>query len=594
MKYLLILFLFFTSSYANIELSTTDSNATQIELTKSIKKYFKTNQKIGINVRKRPLRAYYAKEQYQLIWFKNNLLSPIAQDLLEVAQSDKIIANDIKTSFNIEVIEDLLFEHKSRELTAKETLQLDLLLTNLYDKYMNCVSKGSIDWSAFKKKLAKLMEKRDIMANWEKYSAKVNKPKLLQETLISQDFNHSMQKTDHSYPNSDKLYDRLSYYENILNDGGYVKVPTVTKSLKEGMSSSVVPLLRERLIQSNDFTLQSDTIETAGAPESDIQAPLAPNMEDAYPQENSANIYNKELVIAVKSFQKSHGLAVDGVCGPDTIRHLNISVDSQIHQIKVNLERMRWMPRELGKDYLIVNIPDYNLRYFKDKKEMLKLSVVVGTKKHPTPIFSHQLSTVVLNPYWRVPKRIVQREIIPKLVKNPSYLRNKDMNIHESWDTKSEIYEPTDINWTQFAQTDLQKKEKFYPDVPYRFIQTPGKKNPLGKMKFMFYNKYLVYLHDTSAKYIFNRRQRAYSHGCIRVHNPYKLLKTIASEDKKLDYTEAKEILEDVEQTEISLNKKIPIHIVYLTAWIDDNDEMQFRDDVYGYDKMQEKILYHN
>jgi len=591
LKYLLIIFLFITSSYANIELSTTDINATQPEYSQSMQKYFKTNQKIGINVRKKPLRPYYKRNQYQLLWFEQNELSPIAQDLLEVAQSDKIISKNIKDSFNIETIEDLLFEHKSRILTLKEHLQLDLLLTNLYDKYMNSVARGSIDWSAFKKKLASLMEKRDIMANWEKYSAKVNKPKLLQETLHSQDFSHSMQLTDHSYPNADKLYNQLAYYENIVKDGGYIKVPTLKKSLKKGMSSSIVPFLRERLIQSDDLAVQTDEITTAGAQDT-MQEPLAPNVEDEYQQVSNENTYNDELIEAVKSFQKSHGLAVDGVCGPDTIRHLNISVESKIDQIKVNLERMRWMPRELGKDYLIVNIPDYNLRYFKNEKEMLRLPVVVGTKKHPTPIFSHRLSTIVLNPYWRVPKRIVQREIIPKLVRNSSYLSNKDMNIHENWDTKSEIYEPTDINWTQFAQTDLQKKEKFYPDVPYKFIQTPGKKNPLGKMKFMFYNKYMVYLHDTSAKHIFNRRQRAYSHGCIRVFNPYKLLKTIANEDKKLDYKEAKEILKDVEQTEISLNKKIPIHIVYLTAWMDDNDVMQFRDDIYGYDKMQEKLLY--
>jgi len=479
-----------------------------------MQKYFKTNQKIDINIRKRPLRPYYKQSQYQLIWFEKNRLSPIAQDLLEVAQTDKIISENIKKNFNIDAIEELLFEHKSRLLTLKEHLQLDLLLTNLYDKYMNSVARGSIDWSEFKKNLDSLMEKRDIMANWEKYSAKINKPKLLQETLHSQDFSHSMRVTDHSYPNAGKLYNQLTYYENILKDGGYIKVPTLTKSLKNGMSSSIVPFLRERLIQSDDLIVQTDEITTAGA-QADIQEPLAPNVEDEYQKNSDDKTYNNELILAVKSFQKSHGLAVDGVCGPDTIRHLNISVESKIDQIKVNLERMRWMPRELGKDYLIVNIPDYNLRYFKNEKEMLRLPVVVGTKKHPTPIFSHRLSTVVLNPYWRVPKRIVQREIIPKLVRNSSYLSNKDMNIHENWDTKSEIYEPTDINWTQFAQTDLQKKEKFYPDVPYKFIQTPGKKNPLGKMKFMFYNKYMVYLHDTSAKYIFNRRQRAYSHGCI-------------------------------------------------------------------------------
>jgi murein L,D-transpeptidase YcbB/YkuD len=166
------------------------------------------------------------------------------------------------------------------------------------------------------------------------------------------------------------------------------------------------------------------------------------------------------------------------------------------------------------------------------------------------------------------------------------------MNIHPDWNIKSETIEPTDINWTQFAQNEEQKEKKIYPELPYRFIQVPGDKNPLGKMKFLFRNKYMVYIHDTNTRHFFKRRKRAFSHGCIRLHNPNKLLATIEEKEKALDPKKDKEILEGIEQTEFSLNKKIPIHIIYLTTWVDDNNNIQFRDDIYGYDKVQRDILY--
>lgn len=591
MKSLLILLAFVLNIYATIEMSTTQVDTTDVNTTKAnyhaqVKHYFKTNIELGINVRKAPLKPYYLKKKYELIWFEEEKLNPLSKKLVELVQEDKILSYKIVGFLNIKNIQELFKVQETSTLSMDDTLRLDLLLTNLYDKYITYVAHGSINWGDFKKNLKELYKEDEIVANWEKYSAKVNKYKLLHLSLKTQDFAHSILSTNHNYPNSQKLYEMLDTYEELSKLGGYTVVPTVKESLRMGMSSDIIPLLKERLVQSGDLVINVDEIETAGT--TDINATDLNATQEIAAQ----NIYDEQLVNAVKSFQRSHGLQVDGICGKDTIRHLNISVDNKIDQIRVNLERMRWMPRKLGVDYLIVNIPDYNLRYFKNDEEILKLPVVVGTKKNPTPIFSHKLSTVVLNPYWRVPKRIVQRELVPKLVRNPNYLKNQNMNIHATWDQESETFNANDIDWTQYAQSSWQKKNKIYPDIPYKFIQVPGRKNPLGKMKFMFHNKYMVYIHDTSAKHYFNRRQRAFSHGCIRVYNPYKLLKTIASEDKKLDYKKAKKILKDIEQTSIALKKRIPIHIVYLTAWLDDNNVMQFRDDIYGYDKMQKELLY--
>jgi murein L,D-transpeptidase YcbB/YkuD len=584
LKYILLTILFINSTFAlSLDTNTTnitDTNtSTVIDYHSHIKNYFTKRKAIGANIQKGLLRTYYKKWKYEPIWFEEDgKLNPISNELIRFAKNDKVISDKSKKFYNLKRIDELVNKYQNESLTIKETLQLDFLLTNLYDNFINNMSKGSINWKEFKEYLEELHEEDDIVANWEKYRAKINKYKLLKNTLESDDINISINSANYSYPNANKLYAKLLEYEEVQKNGGYVKVPTVRKSLRVGMKSKVVPILKKRLIQSNDYIVEDTNSTIASDSNKTIKTP--------------SNIYTKKLSNAVKNFQRNHGLYVDGICGKDTIRHLNISVQSKIAQIKVNLERMRWMKRDLGDEYLIVNIPDFNLKYYNNNKEVLKLSVIVGTKKHPTPIFSHRLSTVVLNPYWRVPERIAQREIVPKLLKNPNYLDNKDMNIHPDWNIKSETIAPTDINWTQFAQNEEQKEKKIYPELPYRFIQIPGDKNPLGKMKFLFRNKYMVYIHDTNTKHFFKRRKRAFSHGCIRLHNPHKLLATIEEKEKALDPKKDKEILEGVEQTEFSLRKKIPIHIIYLTAWVDDNNNIQFRDDIYGYDKVQRKILY--
>ena len=150
-------------------------------------------------------------------------------------------------------------------------------------------------------------------------------------------------------------------------------------------------------------------------------------------------------------------------------------------------------------------------------------------------------------------------------------------------------YDTTSVDWSMYLDNDLIGDNKA---APMRFIRIPGKKNPLGKMKFLFPNRFAVYLHDTPFKRYFKNNRRALSHGCIRLSRPHDLLKSIAEEDKRIDYDNAKEILADVEKTDFGLSKKIPVHIVYLTSWIDDSGKVQFRDDIYNYDKMQGKLLY--
>lgn len=296
-------------------------------------------------------------------------------------------------------------------------------------------------------------------------------------------------------------------------------------------------------------------------------------------------IFDEDLKNAVISFQKSHGLYADGIVGLQTQKFLNKSAKEKIEQIRVNLERMRWLPRDFGEKYLLINIPDYRLKMVENNDIKLNMAVVVGEKKHPTPIFSDNMSYIVLNPNWNIPESIAKKEILPKLLKDPNYLASKGIDIYQGWHKDSEKVETTEVLDTLILQ-DVEAVPNF------RFTQGPSDENPLGKMKFMFPNKHAVYLHDTPAKSLFNNARRAYSHGCIRLSRPDELLMTIANDDKNLNIEKVTQILETETEKAIGLSKKIPVHIIYLTSWVDDNGELQFREDIYDYDKIQEELIY--
>ena len=303
---------------------------------------------------------------------------------------------------------------------------------------------------------------------------------------------------------------------------------------------------------------------------------------------NCENVFDEDLKNAFISFQKKHGLNADGIAGLQTQRFMNIPASRKISIIRLNLERMRWLPRNLGEKYLLVNIPEYRLRLYENNDIKLNMAVVVGDTKFPTPIFSDKMSYVVLNPSWNIPESIAKNEIIPKLLKDPKYLESKGIDIYAGWNGSSgEKVDSKEV----MDNVILQNVDNLQY---FRFSQTSSKENPLGKMKFMFPNKHSVYIHDTPAKSLFAQARRAFSHGCIRLSKPEELLTTIASEDKGIDINKAYEILANPNITEktIGLEKKIPIHIVYLTSWVDRNGVLQFREDIYNFDKIQKELLF--
>jgi murein L,D-transpeptidase YcbB/YkuD len=196
---------------------------------------------------------------------------------------------------------------------------------------------------------------------------------------------------------------------------------------------------------------------------------------------------------------------------------------------------------------------------------------------------SNKISFIVLNPYWIIPDSIVQKEIIPKILKNPNYLKDRGYEVRTSYNTKRAPIDTSKINWYKVLKSGQTKK--------YKFMQPPGPKNALGKIKFKFPNQFSVYLHDTSDRKLFNKGRRAFSHGCIRVSEPNNLLSTFAKFESSVNYNRCQKILKGKTKTQLNLSNHVPVHIVYLTAWVNSDGLLYYCDDIYHYDKKQRRAI---
>ncbi len=314
------------------------------------------------------------------------------------------------------------------------------------------------------------------------------------------------------------------------------------KSLKLGVTDARVAILRERLKVTD--------------PTSD------------------PNAFDETVDVAVKAFQEQAGLKPDGIVGPGTLGVLNAAADDHVATIIANMERWRWMPEELGSFYVRVNVPNFNLDIYRNDKVVYTTRIVVGQVDKQTPIFSHEIEHVIVNPTWNVPSSIAVKEMLPKIRSNPGALGG--YQVFANFDGRFRAVDPAQVDWNTVDMRRIQIK------------QPPGERNALGSIKFMFPNPYAVYLHDTPSKSFFERDYRALSHGCMRVMNPWDFADALLKQDPKVSAAALKKLVGGRE-TRVNLTKTIPVHITYFTAWVDENGKLVVRPDVYGHDARVEK-----
>ncbi len=339
-----------------------------------------------------------------------------------------------------------------------------------------------------------------------------------------------------------RLRQALVTYRSISAGGGW---PIVAggEVLEEGSRSPRVAVLRTRLKITGDLALSDPSDPT---------------------------VFDDDLEAAVKNFQEHHRIDPDGKVGPRTLEELNVPVGARIDQIRANLERMRWVFRDIPPDYLVVDIAGFHAYLFKNGKPIWSTRVQVGKPFHATPVFKDTMRYLDFNPTWTIPPGILRNETLPRVRKDTDYLSRNNMSVVTN---SGKIVDPSTIDWAATATKGF----------PYMIRQEPGPHNALGRVKFMFPNQYMVYLHDTPSKGLFARSERAFSHGCIRTQNPFDLAELLLA-DQGWDRARVDQVVASKKNTRVNLEDPITVMLLYWTAQADAEGTVFFRRDVYDRD----------
>jgi murein L,D-transpeptidase YcbB/YkuD len=345
----------------------------------------------------------------------------------------------------------------------------------------------------------------------------------------------------------------LQRYRKIEREGGWAPLADGTV-LRPGGKDVRVPHLRSRLVAEG-------YLDRSHLPGTDR--------------------FDPKLKSALAAFQRQHGLAADGVVGPLTRQALNVPAGVRIRQIELNMERWRWLPRYLGKRYLLVNIADFTLEVIDGERTVMAMRVVVGRDYRRTPVLSAELNKLVLNPHWYVPKTIFAEDLLPAIQKNPQYLQQRGYKVFSSLGPDAEEIALDRIDWQTVDPAHF----------PYILRKDPGPYNPMGRAKFLFPNKYDVYLHDSPNRSIFSRPKRTFSSGCIRIEKPLELTEYILKDSPGWSGKRIDAEIESGRSTLINAFVPLPIYIQYWTVWVDSSGKIQFREDIYGRDAVLEQAL---
>lgn len=457
---------------------------------------------------KKDVEAYYQSQNHKYIWFDDAKLSPSSVTLHSYIKN--ITADGLPNTTVYANEFDQLISSKSK---SKLNLDTELMLTSQFFVYAKNVWYGisaeeskSINWKLPRKKLD-FNNLLDLLASGSP---------ILQNPPV--------------YRLYVQLREQLKIYKGIKAKGGLPAIDASILRTKVGDSSVAIGRLRQWLT-------------------------LCQDLKVAQP----SNLYDADLDNAIKICNTRFGLDNGSKITAPLIKEMNISVEQRILEIKLNMERSRWIQIENATDYLLVNIPEFKMHVYEKDKLMWSSNVVVGKTENKTVIFADKLETVVFSPYWNVPQGILKKEILPGIAKNANYLEEHNM-------------------------------EWFNGNIR----QKPGPENSLGLVKFLFPNSYDIYLHDTPSKSLFDLDNRAFSHGCVRIESAEKLANYLLKGHKEWNATKINEAMHSSEEKHVKIKKKENVFIVYFTAWVDNNGRLNFRKDVYNRDGNLKRVLAEN
>jgi murein L,D-transpeptidase YcbB/YkuD len=482
--------------------------------------------------------SFYRQRHFAAAWFAPQGLSGQGRRLLTVlqgAQQEGLRPEEYQVK-TIDVFTEqlLIFYGQGKPADTLQLARLDILLTDGFLRYAGDVTGGRVE-------AAKVYPKE-----WRNPPSNANLVETLQLGLEYGQAVEALQNMLPDDPAYRRLRDYLATYRRLAAEGGWPQLPE-GPVLKLGQSDWRVPWLQKHLIQTGDLTDFNPSAELK---------------------------FDEASVDALARFQARHGLKADGVLGPETLDALNLSVEERIRQIEINLERWRWLSRDLGQRYVAVNIADFSLEVVKEGEAVLAMPVVVGTGYRRTPVFSANLRYLDFAPYWNVPLTILKEDKLPLIKGDLNFLAAHHYEIVTRRNRVVQPVEPGAVDWEGVTA------ETF----PGMLRQKPGPWNALGRVKFMFPNKFHVYLHDTPDRHLFDHKRRSYSSGCIRVKRPFDLALYLLQDQDGWDAQRIEEAMAADETLRVLLDEPLPVHILYRTTWVDGEGELQFRNDIYERD----------
>lgn len=467
------------------------------------------------------LRNFYNSRNFQFAWFGNDGIEEQTLAFWNLHNNFINLTNDaaIKNKWLHEQMELLINDDTAFNASSNSIVETELQLTQHFFDFAKYAYEGKIDPKELQ---------------WHIPRKKINLMALL-DSLI---FNKGRHTAEWEPVNAQYklMYKALNHYHEISLSGGWRNIELNDKrNYKLGDSALTIWQLKQRLQTEFDY----NTNETS-------------------------KIFTASLTEAVKMAQIRFGYKSNGTVTVALINALNVPVQQRIQQMVINMERMRWMPKESAGDRIVVNIPEFKMHVYGDSKKVFDVDIVVGMAANKTVVFNDLLKFVVFSPYWNIPRSIVRKEIVPAMRRSSRYLARKNM-----------------------------EQTGFSNGLPI-IRQKPGANNALGRVKFIFPNSYSIYFHDTPSKSLFDEDKRAFSHGCIRLAEPKKMAVYLLRNQPEWTDRTINAAMSVSKEKWVTLDKPVPVIISYFTSWVDENGLLNFREDIYGRNKKMAEKLFEN
>ena len=486
---------------------------------------------------------YYESQQFQPKW-----RDPARLDLLVAALADVYDDGLTPTDYHVEALQSYRTDLRAMKiLPPAEQADLELLATDAMMLALSHLYLGKVD-------------PVELSSQWNYARRPVSLERGFEQLTRALDSGQIRETFERARPQHvwyQRGRERLKEYRALAAAGGWSPISD-GPTMKLGMDDPRVPTLRHRLEMTRDWAASGVTPQTAQQQEVSL-----PSLDTTY---------DADIEAALKRFQERHGLTPDGAVGPATRAALNVPVARRIDQIRVNLERARWVLHEIKGELVVVDVAGFDVSYFRDDEPVWTSKVIVGRPYRETPIFKSLITYVVFNPTWTIPPTILIKDKLPVIKRDPGYLKRNNIRV---LDAQGREVNPHSVNWSQYGAGRMP---------PYQLRQDPGEDNALGLVKIMFPNPHLVYLHDTPTKSLFDKDERTFSSGCIRVQKAFELAELVLGDPATWNQQTMAEVVATKKMQTVNLAKPVPVLILYWTAQPRPDGQVVFRNDVYGRD----------